>query len=82
MNSPTLKDVYDVVNRLEDKVDKQISSIKTELNDRISAVEIRTDGLESFRDEWGGRLSVLVIIATTVVSLITAFLKDFFFKTR
>lgn len=78
MPSPTLKDVYDVVNRLEDKVDKRLDCMEREHTNRVSAIEIRTDALELWKSNITGKISVIGAIAGTImgviVSLITGFL--------
>ena len=77
MPSPTLKDVYDVVNRLEDKMDKRLGCIEKDIADRMSMLEIRTDGIESWKSNLTGKISIIGAIAGSVMgilfSLITAF---------
>jgi hypothetical protein len=78
MPSPTLKDVYDVVNRLEDKMDKRLGCIERDHANRVSALELRTDAIELWKSNIAGKISVIGAIAGTImgviVSLITAFL--------
>lgn len=50
-NSPTLKDVYDVVSRLEDKVDT-----------RFNNLEDRVDRLENWRWYIMGSIAVVVAV--------------------
>ena len=64
-SKPTLNDIYQIVNRVEDKLDR-----------RLKCVEDKVDGLESFRDNLMGRITILTVIATTVMSIIVAFIKD------
>lgn len=52
----TLKDIYQVVNRLEDKVDK-----------RLKALEKKVDILETFKDRALGLAVVLGLMAGVVV---------------
>jgi len=61
----TLNDIYQVVNRLEDKMDR-----------RLCSVEDKVNGLESFRDNLMGRIAILTVIATTIMSFFVAFVKD------
>ena len=78
MSSPTLKDVYEVMNRLEDKLDKRLESIERDHANRVSALELRTDAIELWKSNIAGKISVIGAIAGTImgviVSLITAFL--------
>jgi len=76
----TLRDIYDAVGKLEEKMDKRMGCLQTEISDRISKVEIRTDGLESFRDNMMGKVAIITVIATSVISLMLAFLKDLISK--
>lgn len=63
----TLIDIYTVVNRLEDKFDR-----------RMAAAETKIDNLESFRDNLMGKVAILTVIATTIVSIMLTFIKDLF----
>ena len=65
----TLRDIYDAVSKLEDKMDKRY-------NDRLSKIESRTDVLETFRDNMMGKIAIITVVATSAVSLLIAFLKD------
>jgi len=76
----TLRDIYDAVGKLEEKMDKRMSCLQTDIADRISKVEIRTDSLETFRDNMMGKIAIITVIATSVISLILAFLKDLLSK--
>ena len=64
-NKPTLNDIYQIVNRVEDKLDR-----------RLKCVEDKVDGLESFRDNLMGRITILTVVATTIMSFVVAFVKD------
>jgi len=61
----TLRDIYDVVNRIEDKFDQ-----------RIRCVEDDVEVLKTFRDNMMGKIAIITVIATSVVSIIIAFIKD------
>jgi len=76
----TLRDIYDAVGKLEDKISRDMGGLKTEVCDRISKVELRTDGLESWRDNMMGKIAIITVIATSVISIIIAFLKDLLSK--
>jgi len=76
----TLRDIYDAVGKLEEKMDKRMSGLQVDIADRISKVEIRTDSLETFRDNMMGKIAIITVIATSVISLILAFLKDLLSK--
>lgn len=76
----TLRDIYDAVSKLEEKMDRRMGCLQTDIADRISKVEIRTDSLESFRDNMMGKIAIITVIATSVVSLIFAFVKDLLSK--
>jgi len=69
MPTPTLKDIYDVMNRLEDKLDR-----------RMCNAENRIDGLETFRDNLLGKMAVFSTIVTAVVTIIVSIIKDKFVK--
>lgn len=45
----SLKDVFDVVNRLEDKMDR-----------RLCSVEEKVNGLEAFKDNLTGKITLLI----------------------
>jgi len=64
-NRVTLKDVFEVVNRLEDKMDK-----------RLSVMDSKVDALESFKDNLAGKF--IVIIGVFVICL--DFFKDWLRK--
>lgn len=55
----TLRDVYDIVNRLEDKVDTQMEEIRTEVQ------EIRT-----WQNKAVGVLGILTLFANAAISYI------------
>ena len=52
-----LKDVYDAVNRLEDKIDK-----------RVGLIEERLDKVESKTDNLLGKIGIGVIIISSIIS--------------
>ena len=53
-----------------------IKDLKSEVVDRVSKIEIRTDSLETFRDNMMGKIAIITVIATSVVSIIVAWLKE------
>ena len=55
----SLRDIYEAVGKLEDKIDRKIEGIQTEVN-----------GLQSFRDRWLGYVSAISFIITLTFSLI------------
>ena len=59
----TLKDIYDVVNRLEDKTDK-----------RMCAIEARVDILEDFK---GRVMGIAAIIGSIFGALVSWFIQQF-----
>lgn len=59
MPNVTLKDIYDVVNRLEDKVDC-----------RLTAVEKSVDELQSFQNKVLGIASIAAIFVSAIVTYV------------
>lgn len=53
MTQVTLKDVYEAINRVEDKIDQ-----------RMSKIEGRVDVLEDFRGKALGIMSIVTVIGT------------------
>ena len=60
MSTVNLKDVYDIVERLEDKMDRQLTDH-----------EKRLKGIEGFINRSIGIISVAMLFASSVVSYIT-----------
>ena len=58
-NRPTLKDVYNVVNRLEDKMDKRLQGIEDD-------VECNT----AFRNQLTGRVAMIAGVIGVVVNIV------------
>jgi len=71
MSSPTLKDVYEVVNRLEDKMDKRLTCIEKDIEERLSEIE-------EWKNNITGKISIIAAMAGSVmgiiVSIITAYI--------
>ena len=65
----TLRDVYDAVNRVEDKLEK-----------RITILEARQDVVESKVDMMMGKIGVVIVIVTLAVSAVITFAVDWFKK--
>lgn len=57
--SVTLRDIYEIVDRLEGKMD-----------DRLSKIEGRTDSLETYRDRAVGVLSIFTLFTGFISSWI------------
>ena len=74
-----LKDIYDVVGRLEKKMDDRLGCLEAEMTNRVSAVEIRTNNLELSKSNMLGKISILAALVGSVmgiiVSVITAWLE-------
>lgn len=64
--SVTLRDVYEIMQRVEDKVDKKIA----ELEDKIEKQSLKIDRLEAFNNRTLGVLAV----GSAFVSLIATFI--------
>jgi hypothetical protein len=64
-NTITLKDIYDICDRLEQKMDR-----------RMCTVEKKIDVLESFRDNLLGKIAVITIFISAVFTLSIAWVKD------
>lgn len=62
----TLREVYDILNRLEDKMDK-----------RLSSVEGRSDDLDRRLAHMEGKASVAGSVAGAVAGLVTGLLSEF-----
>ena len=76
MSSPTIKDVYEIVYRIEDKFDSKLNKIEREITSKILNIETRTDSLEIWKSNITGKIAILAsffgIISGVVVSIITA----------
>lgn len=57
----TLKDIYDVVNRLEDKLNVEIKDIRTDVEE-----------LQANQNKQTGFMSILTVFISTVVGTITS----------
>lgn len=57
----TLKDIYDVVNRLEDKLNVEIKDIKSDVEE-----------LQANQNKQTGFMSILTVFISTVVGTITS----------
>jgi tetrahydromethanopterin S-methyltransferase subunit G len=77
MSSPTLKDVYEVVNRLEDKIDKRLGCLEKEVADRVSSVEMRTESLELWKSNLTGKISIIGALAGSVMGVIFSLITSF-----
>jgi hypothetical protein len=62
-NKITLHDIFEIVNRLEDKMDK-----------RLCSVENKVDTLESFKDNLLGKITFM----TGIISLIFTCIWEYF----
>ena len=62
---PTIKDIYDIVNRLEDKVDE-----------RMARIDKRVDSLEQLRDKIVGSWLVLSFIVVGASSFFWDWVKS------
>lgn len=60
----TLKDIYEVVNRLEDKMDR-----------RMCIAEEKIDVLESFKDDMAGKITLITGIFSLCFSLLWQWIK-------
>lgn len=63
-NNITLRDIYDICDRLEQKMDK-----------RMCIVEKKIDTLESFRDNLLGKVAVIVALISLVFPLFVDWIK-------
>ncbi len=64
-NKVTLSDIYEVVNRLEDKMDK-----------RMSDLENRVNVLESFRDNLIGKIAAFSAIVAVSITMLWDWVKS------
>lgn len=70
----TLKDIYDVVNRLEDKVDDRFSNIEVD----VEAVKTRVNSVEKLFSNMAGKVAIGVLVVGTFVGVLTDFVINFF----
>ena len=75
-----LKEIQDSVNRLEDKMDNKFDKYELSLTNRISAVEVRTQTLESWADNWKGKIAIITLFISFAFSIVSLFIKDVFAK--
>lgn len=73
MAQVTLKDIYDVVNRLEDKVDDRFSNIEVD----VEAVKNRVGSVEKLFSNMAGKVAIGVIIVGSVVGIISDLVINF-----
>jgi len=64
-----LKDINDSVFRLEMKLDKRMVLIEEDVKD-----------LKSFKDNMLGKVAIITVIATSIISIIIAFFKELITK--
>lgn len=64
-NNITLRDIYDICDRLEQKMDR-----------RMCIVEKKIDTLESFRDNLLGKIAVVSVFVSMVFTLFVGWIKD------
>jgi len=64
-----LKDINDSVFRLEMKLDKRMVLIEEDVED-----------LKSFKDNMLGKVAIITVIATSIISIIIAFFKELITK--
>lgn len=74
MAQVTLKDIYDVVNRLEDKVDDRFAHIESD----VDAVKTRVGTVEKLFSNMAGKVAIGVIIVGSVVGIISDLVINFF----
>lgn len=70
----TLKDIYDVVNRLEDKVDDRFQNIEVD----VESVKTRVGSVEKLFSNMAGKVTMGVIIVGTIVGIISEIIVNFF----
>lgn len=67
-----LKDIYDVVGRLEKKMDDRLGCLEAEVSNRVSSIEIRTSTLELWKSNMMGKISVLAALVGSVMGVIVS----------
>ena len=72
----TLKDIYAIIQRMEDKFDQRFTKYEENLNTRLHSIEERTNMLETFKDNLTGKIAVIVIFIGFVASMLGDFVKD------
>lgn len=74
MSGITLKDIYDVVNRLEDKVDDRFSNIESD----VEVVKTRVSSVEKLFSNMAGKVAIGVLIVGTFVGVLSDMFINFF----
>lgn len=74
MSGITLKDIYDVVNRLEDKVDDRFSNIESD----VEIVKTRVSSVEKLFSNMAGKVAIGVLIVGTFVGVLSDMFINFF----
>lgn len=69
MSSPTLKDIYDVMNRLEDKLDK-----------RVKCVEDDIEVIKDWKSNLMGKISIIGAIVGGLMGIVTSIITAFIAK--
>jgi hypothetical protein len=64
-NKVTIRDIYEIVNRLEDKVDRRLCLIDDKIN-----------SLESFKDNLTGKIALLAAILSMGLTLLFNYVKE------
>ena len=74
MAQVTLKDIYDVVNRLEDKVDDRFHNIEVD----VETVKTRVGSVEKLFSNMAGKVAIGVLIVGTFVGVLSDMFINFF----
>lgn len=70
MTQITLKDVYDVVNSRMDRMEDQLIS-------RVSVVENKVSAVEKLFNNLAGKATIGVMVVGSIIGVLTNFLVDF-----
>ncbi len=76
----TLKDIYSIIQRMEDKFDERFTKYEENTNAHFAMLETRTNVLEAFKDNLTGKIAVIVIFVGFFVSLAGDYVKDLITK--
>jgi hypothetical protein len=75
-NKVTIRDVYDIVDRMETNVDRRLVAIQSSIADNSA----RITALEVWRANLAGKLAIITGVAVLGFNLIVEYVKEKFLK--
>jgi len=73
-NDITIRDVYDIMARVEDKMDERFNKA----DDKFEKMDSRIMILEDFKSKWMGTISVIVVFISTLIQIGISFINNKF----